>query len=168
MSGLPDGTFRPELTVTRAEFVTMVNKSLGLAPVPGTSRFSDVKGGDWFAGQVEAAAQAGYVTGNPDGTLNWGKNQQFTVNGSPFQVTVTAQSEYRIDRVLYIVEVTDGQDFQAVALDGQALGHDEAGGFWYWGPSTGFTFNRGTVTTTFNVTADPGTYNVKIYAVQLP
>ncbi|HHV58070.1 MAG TPA: hypothetical protein GXX50_09980, partial [Firmicutes bacterium] len=70
VSGLPDGTFRPELTVTRAEFVTMVNKSLGISPVSGPIRFSDVKAGDWFAGQVEAAAQAGYVTGNPDGTFS--------------------------------------------------------------------------------------------------
>jgi hypothetical protein len=70
VSGLPDGTFRPELTVTRAEFVTMVNKSLGLSPLADTGRFSDVNSGDWFAGQVEAAAEAGYVTGNPDGTFS--------------------------------------------------------------------------------------------------
>ncbi|WP_221040204.1 S-layer homology domain-containing protein [Gelria sp. Kuro-4] len=70
VSGLPDGTFRPELTVTRAEFVTMVNKSLGISPVSGPIRFSDVKAGDWFAGQVEAAAARGYVTGNPDGTFS--------------------------------------------------------------------------------------------------
>lgn len=70
ISGLPDGTFQPDLTVTRAEFVTMINKSLGIAPVYGPGRFSDVKAGDWFAGQVEAAARAGYVTGNPDGTFS--------------------------------------------------------------------------------------------------
>ncbi len=69
VSGLPDGTFRPDLTVTRAEFVTMVNKSLRITPVTGTSRFKDVKPEDWFAGQVEAAAAYGYVAGNPDGTL---------------------------------------------------------------------------------------------------
>jgi len=67
---LPDGTFRPDLTVTRAEFVTMVNKSLRITPVTGTSRFKDVKPEDWFAGQVEAAAAYGYVAGNPDGTFS--------------------------------------------------------------------------------------------------
>ena len=70
VTGFPDGTFRPELTVTRAEFVTMVNKSVGIIPVPGSSRFKDVKPDDWFAGQVEAAAENGYVTGNPDGTFS--------------------------------------------------------------------------------------------------
>ncbi|HHV07562.1 MAG TPA: S-layer homology domain-containing protein, partial [Firmicutes bacterium] len=70
VSGLPDGTFRPDLTVTRAEFVTMVNKSLGITPITGSSRFQDVKPDDWFAGQVEAAAANGYVTGNPDGTFS--------------------------------------------------------------------------------------------------
>ncbi|MFY9188403.1 MAG: S-layer homology domain-containing protein, partial [bacterium] len=70
VSGLPDGTFRPDLTVTRAEFVTMVNKSFGITPVPESTRFQDVKPGDWFGGQVEAAAAYGYVTGNPDGTFS--------------------------------------------------------------------------------------------------
>ncbi|MFY9189560.1 MAG: S-layer homology domain-containing protein, partial [bacterium] len=70
VSGLPDGTFRPDLTVTRAEFVTMVNKSLRITPVTGTGRFKDVKPEDWFAGQVEAAAAYGYVAGNPDGTFS--------------------------------------------------------------------------------------------------
>jgi hypothetical protein len=69
VSGLPDGTFRPDLTVTRAEFVSMVNRSLGIAPVTASSRFNDVKPNDWFAGQVEAAAAYGYVSGNPDGTF---------------------------------------------------------------------------------------------------
>jgi hypothetical protein len=70
VSGLPDGTFRPDLTVTRAEFVSMVNKSVGITAVTGSSRFRDVKLQDWFAGQVEAAAAYGYVAGNPDGTFS--------------------------------------------------------------------------------------------------
>ena len=70
VSGLPDGTFRPDLTVTRSEFVTMVNKSLGITPATGSSRFKDVKPDDWFAGQVGAAAIYGYVAGNPDGTFD--------------------------------------------------------------------------------------------------
>ncbi|HKM39481.1 MAG TPA: S-layer homology domain-containing protein, partial [bacterium] len=70
VTGLPDGSFRPELTVTRAEFVTMVNKSVGIVPLVGSNRFKDVKPADWFAGQVEAAAENGYVTGNPDGTFS--------------------------------------------------------------------------------------------------
>ena len=30
-SGYPDGTFRPENSITRAEFITLVNKSFGFA-----------------------------------------------------------------------------------------------------------------------------------------
>ncbi len=48
----------------------MVNKSFGITPVPDSTRFQDVKPGDWFGGQVEAAAAYGYVTGNPDGTFS--------------------------------------------------------------------------------------------------
>lgn len=93
---------------------------------------------------------------------------------SPFVITVTAENKVKgvaIPNVLYIVEV-DGGDFIAVELVGgvenQELGYDEEGGFWYWGNRNGFTFDyEDEIATTFQVTAEQGNYNVKIYAVQL-
>jgi len=84
-----------------------------------------------------------------------------------FDISVTAESDYMIDKVLFVIEVTGDNDFTAVAVDGQSLGYDEEGGFWYWGPRNGFTFERGSTTSEFTVTAEPGTYSVRIYTVQL-
>lgn len=44
--GYPDGSFKPDYSITRAEFITLVNKSFGFtgsAPV----HFTDVSSTDW-------------------------------------------------------------------------------------------------------------------------
>ncbi|MFZ5642893.1 MAG: S-layer homology domain-containing protein [Bacillota bacterium] len=66
--GYPDGSFRPDSTITRAEFITMVNSFFGLSHSNGAS-FSDVKATDWFAGEMSKAKAAGYVAGYEDNTI---------------------------------------------------------------------------------------------------
>lgn len=83
VGGYPDGTFRPENSITRAEFSRMLTNALGLADGnPGAPTFSDVKPGDWYYGCVEAAVKAdlvkGYETGEfrPDALIT---RQEMTV-----------------------------------------------------------------------------------------
>lgn len=62
--GYPDGSFRPEQAVTRAEFAAMLAKSQGLnSPVPST--FSDVPSGHWAAPAIAAVAAQGWIAGYP-------------------------------------------------------------------------------------------------------
>lgn len=68
VSGYPDGTFKPDNPVTRAEFVTLVNRAFGFAGQKQTG-FSDVAPGDWYAAEVAKAAAAGYITGYEDNTF---------------------------------------------------------------------------------------------------
>ena len=70
-SGYPDGTFRPENSITRAEFITLVNKSFGFAG--GASEPFRCFETDWFYGQVATALGAGYITGYEDNTMRPGK-----------------------------------------------------------------------------------------------
>jgi hypothetical protein len=65
ISGYPDGTFRPDVTITRAEFVSVLDKALKLevynwAAVPD---FSDVSSNDWFYGSVGSSVYAGITKG---------------------------------------------------------------------------------------------------------
>lgn len=69
IEGYKDGTFRPNRALTRAEFVTLINKAAGLAPQKYTGTFKDVRADDWYAGQVATAVKAGYIKGYPDGTF---------------------------------------------------------------------------------------------------
>jgi len=70
INGYPDGTFRPDQPVTRAEFTAMLAGLLktGTTP-PAKSDFKDVSAGDWFYDAVESAFQAGWVKGFGDGTF---------------------------------------------------------------------------------------------------
>jgi len=84
LSGYPDGTFKPANPVTRAELA----KILVLASVPygqstadalknASSRFKDVKPGDWFNGFVQVADSLGIVKGYPDGTFKPNDNVSY-------------------------------------------------------------------------------------------
>jgi len=72
--GYPDGTFRPDSPVTRAEFVTLLNRVFGYAnlvaeKVNSPVTFRDVAATDWFAGEIATAAAVGYLSGYSDGTI---------------------------------------------------------------------------------------------------
>jgi uncharacterized protein YgiM (DUF1202 family) len=68
VQGYPDGTFRPDDVVTRAEFVTMLDSAFQV-PDDSYANPGDVSDQDWFAQDVESALAAGYVSDYPDGTF---------------------------------------------------------------------------------------------------
>lgn len=68
VSGYSDGTFKPNSGITRAEFVTLVEKYANLAS-GGEARFSDVNKGHWAYEYIAAVEQAGYIGGYGDGTF---------------------------------------------------------------------------------------------------
>jgi peptide/nickel transport system substrate-binding protein len=70
LKGYPDGTFKPENPVTRAEFATMVVLAKKLTLVsPASPTFKDVPTNHWAFKYVETAVRAGYLKGYPDGTF---------------------------------------------------------------------------------------------------
>ena len=71
MKGYPDGTFRPNAPITRAEFVVSLARSAGLDPVasPATT-LKDLPMSNWAAPLVYAAIAKGWISGYPDGTFH--------------------------------------------------------------------------------------------------
>ncbi|MFL0555021.1 S-layer homology domain-containing protein [Paenibacillus barengoltzii] len=63
LMGTAPGKFEPHRNVTRAEFVTMLVRALGLTD-KGHPSFRDVKDSDWFADAVAIAAKAGIIQGD--------------------------------------------------------------------------------------------------------
>ena len=64
VDGYPNGTFQPNRDVTRAEFVKMLDLTIGLQPVAnGVTRFTDVPTTAWYAPYVAAAVARGIVDG---------------------------------------------------------------------------------------------------------
>ena len=68
IAGYPDGTFRPDRSISRAEFMTLVNRSYGYTATAAIS-FSDVKADAWYYNAVAIAKAAGYISGYPDGSM---------------------------------------------------------------------------------------------------
>jgi len=62
IKGYGDGNFGPDKDITRAEFATMVVRTLGLIPSDNVS-FDDVKEGAWYYEFVNTAADWGIVVG---------------------------------------------------------------------------------------------------------
>ncbi|MGW8822935.1 S-layer homology domain-containing protein [Paenibacillus lautus] len=70
VNGSADGTFDPNRTVTRAEFVAMLVRALGLAEKPQLSSYSDVGPNEvWHDGAIGAASSAGLIEGYADGSF---------------------------------------------------------------------------------------------------
>jgi uncharacterized protein YraI len=67
--GFPDGSFRPDDPVSRAEFVTMLDGAFQVAAGQYKNIPKDVSRKDWFAKDVESALAAGFVSAYPDGTF---------------------------------------------------------------------------------------------------
>jgi len=67
--GYPDGTYRPENLVTRAEMAVFLLNSLGFSPDPinGSHPFSDIAG-HWAEAFIEELFDRGITGGYPDGT----------------------------------------------------------------------------------------------------
>ncbi|CAH1207692.1 hypothetical protein PAECIP111893_02757 [Paenibacillus plantiphilus] len=61
--GYPDGMFRPGQSVSRAEFVTFVNRRLNLNPRVYLTSFEDIYPDDWYAKDVAIGRKAGYIAG---------------------------------------------------------------------------------------------------------
>lgn len=83
ITGLGEGKFAPDKTLTRAEFATILVRSLDLpTSVKHEGKFKDVKGGEWYSTYVEAAASKGLIKGFPDGTFrpNQTINRQEMIN----------------------------------------------------------------------------------------
>ena len=65
LQGYKDGTYRPDSKISRAEFLTILNRVCGFThrDDEAAKRFTDVKETDWYFEQVSIALAAGYTNG---------------------------------------------------------------------------------------------------------
>lgn len=68
VSGYEDGTFRPDRTITRAEFSTLLNKAMHIETTDKIS-FSDVNEGEWFYKEVQKSVAVGFFSGYENNTF---------------------------------------------------------------------------------------------------
>ena len=74
VNGKGDGTFDPDATVTREEFITMLVRTLGIDTTGASTNFADVSKDDWFAPFVNAAYKNNIVNGVSSDKFGIGTN----------------------------------------------------------------------------------------------
>ncbi|MBF2064703.1 MAG: fasciclin domain-containing protein [Calothrix sp. C42_A2020_038] len=69
--GFPDGTYRPQQPVTRAEFAAIILRAFNQNPIRQlpTGGFRDVPSGFWAANAITRAYETGFLSGYPDNTF---------------------------------------------------------------------------------------------------
>ena len=65
MRGYPDGKFKPNNSITRAEFCALLNRVFGYNKRVEFLSFTDVPEGKWFSKEIHKAVTAGYLASDP-------------------------------------------------------------------------------------------------------
>ncbi|BAY22431.1 hypothetical protein NIES2100_21940 [Calothrix sp. NIES-2100] len=69
ISGFPDGSFKPNSPITRAQYAAIIAKTFPPPNGSKASNFTDVKPDYWATSAIVRAANMGFISGFPDGTF---------------------------------------------------------------------------------------------------
>lgn len=90
IAGFPDGTFRPDQPVTRAQFAAIVRNAFNQPRSRNAPRFTDVSSRYWANAAIADAYSQGFMSGYPNGAF---------------------QPETQIPRVQALVALANGLDY---------------------------------------------------------
>ncbi|MEQ8996738.1 MAG: S-layer homology domain-containing protein [Coleofasciculus sp. B1-GNL1-01] len=106
IAGFPDGTFRPDAPVTRAQFAAMMrkaNQAFNKADQRGSTNFVDVPSRYWAYSAIQDAYKTGFLTGYPGNVFRPEQNiprEQVLVslaNGLDYSASSTSVLNYYND-----------------------------------------------------------------------
>ncbi len=115
INGFPDGSFKPEASVTRAETIKMIVVLVGASlEVEAGDAFGDVNSTDWFAPYVNAGVANGYIFGNEAGNFN--PNDNITRE----DVCVILYRALKLDGDASEADFTDSEEISSYAKEAVA------------------------------------------------
>ncbi len=107
IAGFPDGTFRPQDPVTRAQFAAMLQKAFRKGSVRSSVQFVDVASSYWAASAIQSAYTSGFMAGYP---------------GNVFR------PEENIPRAQVLVSLANGLNYTASnSVDSVLLAYNDSG-----------------------------------------
>ncbi|WP_438351372.1 S-layer homology domain-containing protein [Paenibacillus sp. FA6] len=68
INGYEDGSFKPNRSISRVEFITIINKLFGFIETEKVT-YRDVGSDQWFASEIGKAKKVGYISGYSDETF---------------------------------------------------------------------------------------------------
>lgn len=69
MNGDPNGNFRPNSYISRAEMAALLVRLFGVQDSADLSAYADVKGTEWYYKELSAAKASGYMTGRSETSM---------------------------------------------------------------------------------------------------
>jgi hypothetical protein len=102
IAGFPDGTFKPDAPVTRAQFSSMLQGAFNKGAIRNTVSFIDVSSNHWARRSIDNAYQTGFLSGYP---------------GNIFR------PEQNIPREQVLVSLANGLDYSASQSVNQVLSY---------------------------------------------
>lgn len=118
INGYPDGTFKPDNSITRAEFATILAKAMGWTANAGAAKFEDAVP-EWAKGYIGAAVEKGVIKGYEDNTF---RADRLISRAEIAVMVVRALGKGTSDRPLTF---SDASDIQAWAAGYVATAADE-------------------------------------------
>ncbi len=124
VNGYPDGTFKPNQDITRAEFVTLLDNVFGFQRVDAEA-YSDVDDDAYYAEAVYAASAAGVITGyngrfRPNDSIT--REEAATVVARAYQLSEPAGIDYLDYKDAIAVSPWAEAAIQALVEDGYMAG----------------------------------------------
>lgn len=115
ISGYPDGSFKPDNSITRAEFLTIVCRAIGLKGREYNGEYADVKSTDWYAPILSSAVDAGLVSRD----VNFRPNESITREEICKITTVALKLSRNMGQIPkdYICDYADNDDISQWAKE---------------------------------------------------
>lgn len=116
-----NGNFHPDLEITRAEFIEIIVKGLGLRPIKGKSYFKDVSDTDLYAGYINVAFENGIIKGYEDGKFGPNdtitREQAMTIVNVAMNITGLTEKTKVIESDKLLMKYTDSKDISEWAVN---------------------------------------------------
>lgn len=69
IAGFPNGTFKPNEPVTRAQFAAIINKAFSPQAIRQAKTFRDIRSNFWAYSAIQTATRGGFLAGYPNNTF---------------------------------------------------------------------------------------------------
>jgi hypothetical protein len=113
LSGYGDGVYRPDASITRAEFMALVNRMKGYGGESAdAAKYGDVSPDDWYYGAVSSALAAGYITGTGDAEMS---PEKFITRQEAMAIMARIERIAPADDVSVLAGTNDGESAAAWA-----------------------------------------------------
>ncbi|MCC3259702.1 S-layer homology domain-containing protein, partial [Paenibacillus polymyxa] len=113
VKGVQPDIFEPNRAITRAEFVALLVRGLGMQEKPLPKHFTDIKEDAWYAGSVGAAIDAGLIRGY--GNQSFGPEKVIT------REEIAVIAEKAVDYVQTLNTIPSSEEYKEVYNDSSTV-----------------------------------------------